>query len=105
MELSPGVLALIGTLLGGVALKLVESWLSRSRNKVDDATQLRKELKEQVDARNEEIEKVEAERDKWRGLYYDLRDEKTLLEVELRILRQQLGIPAPEPKPKPLPES
>jgi len=91
MELSPGVLALIGTLFGGVALKVTESWLGRSRAKVDDAAQIRSELRAELTAKNAEIVALEAEVDKWKGLYYDIRDLKVQVETELRIVKAQLA--------------
>lgn len=88
-NLSPGVLALIGTIIGSIGLKLLENYLGRERNKVSDATQIRSELRAQIDACNRERELAEAEADKWRGLYYDLRDDNINLRVELKLLQAQ----------------
>jgi hypothetical protein len=90
MEWSPGILALIGTIFGGVGLKLVETWLGRAKVKQDDAAQIRGELRQQLTAQREEIEQLEAAVEKWRAMYYDLRDVKMKLEIELSHALQQI---------------
>lgn len=89
MELSPAILALIGTIIGSIGLKLLENYLRRERNKVSDATQIRAELRQQIDACRREVELAEAEAEKWRGLYYDLRDEHINTKIELKLLQAQ----------------
>ena len=69
-------LALIGALLGGSGLKVIEYWLNRSKNKDDAATTFRNELRQDVTALREELRKTEQERDSWRDKYYELRDKK-----------------------------
>lgn len=91
MELSPGILALIGTIIGSIGLKLLENYLGRSRHKVDDATQIRQELRAELDKRDDEITRLEADRDKWKGLYYDLRDQNVAKDIELATLRTELA--------------
>jgi len=70
----PAWIALIATVCGGVGLKVVENWLGRSKVKIDDAAQIRDELRLQIAALREENAACEADRDKWRKEYYDLRD-------------------------------
>jgi len=74
-NISEGWLALIGALLGGSGLKIVEAWLNRSKIKEDSATELRNELRTEVRGLRDELRTVEDELDKWRGKYYELLDE------------------------------
>lgn len=74
-EISQAWLALIGAVLGGSGLKIIEYWLSRSKVKEDSATQMRVELREEIKELREELRTVEDELDKWRGKYYELMDE------------------------------
>jgi predicted nuclease with TOPRIM domain len=74
-EISASWLALIGALLGGSGLKVIEYWLNKSKVKDDSATSFRKELREEVTSLREELRKAEAELDAWRDKYYKLMDE------------------------------
>lgn len=69
-EISQAWLALIGALLGGSGLKLVEHFLNRGKTKDDSATAMRTELREDLKATREELDKAEDEADEWRGKYY-----------------------------------
>lgn len=73
--LDPTFVALIGTLFGGVGLKAVEHWLSRSRVKIDEQDKLRAELKGEITTLKAELRAAEADRDKWREEYFDFRDQ------------------------------
>lgn len=85
----PTVIALIGTIMGGVGLKVVEHWLSKNRVKTDYATDIRNELRLTITAQNAEIKDLEKQVDRWKGDYYDLRDKHMQLEVQLLMLKQQ----------------
>ena len=69
------LLALIGTIIGTIGLKFLESLLSRGKTKSDTAAEIRKELREDVQALRDEIRKVETELDIWKAKYYDLLDQ------------------------------
>lgn len=90
----PTVIALIGTLCGGVGLKFVEHFLGRSKIKIDEASKIRDELRVEITAQREEIKTLEADVEKWRKDYYDLRDEfstaKTEYTIQLDNLKRQL---------------
>lgn len=77
MELltEPAFLALIGTVFGGVGLKIVESLLNRGKTQTDVAAQIRAELRTDVQALRDEIRKVETELDMWKAKYYALLDQ------------------------------
>jgi archaellum component FlaC len=90
MALDPAWIALIGTLCGGIGLKLMEHWLGKSKLKIDEATKLRDELRIEINNQKEEIKELEKEVDRWRTEYYDLRDKYTTLNTEYLIALEKL---------------
>jgi len=74
MHLDPAWIALIGTVCGGMGLKVLESWLGRNKVKIDEATTLRNELRQEIADLRAENRELEKEVDRWRMDYYDLRD-------------------------------
>ncbi|AIW02689.1 hypothetical protein SEA_EVY_219 [Streptomyces phage Evy] len=92
-EITTAWIALIGTVLGGVGLKFVEHWLSRSKVRDDTAAQLRNELRTEIQGLKQELNNVETDLDKWRGKYYELMDNfikvKSELETAMRTLQSQ----------------
>lgn len=74
-DINQAWLALLGALLGGSGLKVVEYLLNRSKVRDDAALQMRTELRDEIKGLREELRKVEDELDKWRGKYYELMDE------------------------------
>lgn len=89
-EITTAWIALIGTMLGGVGLKFVEHWLSRSKIRDDTATQLRNELRTEIQSLKQELNNVEADLDKWRGKYYELMDNFIKVKSELESAMRQL---------------
>ncbi len=69
-NLNPAWLTLAGAILGGSGLKVIDFWLGRSKVKDDSATSLRAELREDLRATKEELDKAESESDEWRVKYY-----------------------------------
>lgn len=90
MAVDPTVVALVGTIMGGVGLKVVEHWLGKNKVKVDDATSLRAELRLEITAQREEIRQLETDVDKWRKEYYDLFLKYTQLNADLTIALQKI---------------
>ena len=74
-EINQAWLALIGALLGGSGLKVIEHWLNRTKTKDDTATDFRNELRSDIKELRIELAKTEEELDKWRVKYYALMDE------------------------------
>lgn len=70
--MDPTLIALIGTVMGGVGLKVVEHYLGKSKVRIDDATQIRNELRLEIDALRAENRQLEVEVDKWREDYYNI---------------------------------
>jgi hypothetical protein len=73
--MDPAVIALIGTVFGGAGLKAIESLLNRSKTQSDVASQIRAELRTDVQALRAELDKLEKELDAWKAKYYDLLDQ------------------------------
>lgn len=72
---NPAVLALIGTIFGGAGLKIIESFLSKGKVKSDIATEIRNELRGEVQTLREELRRVEEDLDTWKAKYYELLDQ------------------------------
>lgn len=78
MDTGP-LLALGGTLFGGVGLKTVEAILGRSKRRDDTATAIRTELRQELillrgemDKLKTEVTRLDGEIDKWRSRYFSL---------------------------------
>jgi predicted nuclease with TOPRIM domain len=86
--IDPTIIALVGTLFGGVGLQFTGHLLGRKKQKEDIATQLRGELKAEIAALRTELRQVENEVDVWKEKYYTLLDQfiqvKTQLERAMR---------------------
>ena len=94
--LDPAVIALIGTIFGGVGIKFAEHWLGRGKIKIDDATQIRNELRLEITVQREEIKQLEKDVDRWREEYYTLRDKYVALNTELTLALQSIKTEATE---------
>ena len=81
--LDPAWIALFGAIFGGAGLKITEAWLGRNKVRVDDATQIRDELRLEITSQREEIKGLETEAHRWREEYYALRDKYMTLQLEL----------------------
>lgn len=87
MALDPTVVALIGTVMGGVGLKAVEHYLGRNKFRIDDASRFRDELRLEITALKAENRQLEVDREKWRKDYYDQFAVITQLRTELQIMK------------------
>lgn len=74
-----------GTVFGGVGLKVVEHWLGRNKIKVDDAQQIRNELRLEITSQREEIRELEAEVKNWRDQYYEVLQKYMIQNTELTL--------------------
>lgn len=97
MAVDPAIIALLGTITGGVGLKVVEHWLGRNKVKLDDATQIRNELREdreglrkQIALYKDEVKGLTGEVAKWRDEYYDLREEHIRVQTELLMALEKI---------------
>lgn len=94
--LDPAWIALIGTLFGGVFLKVTEAWLGRTKSAADDAKAIREELRSQITSQKDEIKHLEDEVNEWRSKYYDLRDSYIQVKTELQLSLEQIKRDAEE---------
>lgn len=81
----PAWIALVGTIVGTLGLKVAEHFLGKGRVKIDDASNIRNELRLQIAANEKKIDDLEDEVEKWRREYYDLRDKYIQMQTELRL--------------------
>lgn len=88
--LDPAWIALIGTLCGGIGLKVLEHWLGKSKLKIDEAAKLRDELRVQLNDQKDEIKTLETELNTLRKEYYDLRDQHAELNTKYLINLEKL---------------
>lgn len=88
--MDPALLALVGTVVGTIGLRVIEHWLTRGKVKIDDAARIRDELRMEVTSQREEIKQLETDAIKWRNEYYDLRDKYIQLQTELTLALRTL---------------
>lgn len=79
LHLDPAWIALIGTIFGGLGLKLTEKWLGRHT----DAIPIRSQLWQEVKDLNERIDKLEEQILFWRGRYYEEQERNAVLRIQL----------------------
>lgn len=95
-HVDPAWIALVGTLFGGVVLKVTEHWLGSAKAQSDDAKQIREELRSQITSQKDEIKSLEDEVNEWRSKYYDLRDSYIKVQTELTIALEKIKQEAEE---------
>ena len=88
-SMEPAVIALIGTIFGGVGLKLVEMVMSRGSSRDTTAAQIRTELRGDLTGIKTELATVQAELDEWKAKYYDLKEQIIALKSELERHKQE----------------
>lgn len=65
-------MALIGVVFGGAGLKLIESIMTRDKDKADVATQFREELRTEVSGLRDELHILDDRLNKSRQMYYTI---------------------------------
>lgn len=85
-EYATPLIALVGTIFGGVGLKVTERWLGRAKERNDAAKQIRDELRTDMATYRSEILTLKAEVDKvedevvaWQEKYFEMRDKYSTL--------------------------
>lgn len=82
-----GAWALIGTLMGGVGLKVVEHWLNRSTDKLAVRRDFRDEIKDLLTR----MDTLEAEVTTWKDKYY--KGQEDILILKAMIIGAKIDIP------------
>jgi uncharacterized protein involved in exopolysaccharide biosynthesis len=77
------LIALIGTIFGGVGLKVVEAIMSRGSDKDQTAHQIRQELRGDLQGIRTEMIRVQDELDEWKAKYYALLEQLITVKSEL----------------------
>lgn len=93
------IIALVTTGLAGVGLKLTDKISNRAKEKQSAATEIRQELRLQIeDLRQEitnlkqELDTAQDELDQWKSKYYELLDDFSKAKAELNIALTQTKI-------------
>jgi hypothetical protein len=81
--MSDATLALIGALAGGSVLKIVESWLNRSKDTNDQASDYRDELRKDIECLRIELTKTRAEVEQYREKYYQVQEQLSIALIKL----------------------
>lgn len=97
IELNSAIIALIGTVFGGAGLKAIEGFLNRSRNKMEEkkseadiASNMREELRSEINTLKSELRTVEQELDTWKQKYYDLLEQFIQVKAQVDASIQQM---------------
>jgi peptidoglycan hydrolase CwlO-like protein len=80
----------IFAILGGAILKVIEKKVSGPSDAVNTNFALRKELREELDAVLERVDKLQEEVDTWREKYYEQLKLNSDLRIEIAILKERL---------------
>lgn len=73
--MDPALIALAGTLLGGVGVKIVEKIMNRGQEKTDTASELRAELRNDIARLREELKEEARDADLYKQKYWELKAE------------------------------
>lgn len=97
LDIPPAWLALVGTIIGTIGLKVVESWINNPAKKDSTPAELREELRQQIEGLKEDvlrretiIDKTEEEMLEWRDRYWKLVAEHNQMLAELQHLRAEI---------------
>lgn len=85
---NPAVISLVAAIFGGAGLKVIEYFLTKSVRKDDTATQMRKELRDEILSLREQLKRAEKELEEFREKYFNLQEEFSKLRIDLS---NQLG--------------
>src|SRR5690349_14163782 len=85
------LVALIGALIGGLGLKMVEAWLGRGKQKSDLATQIRDELRKDMLTLRTHFDNCEVEKDKWQDKYWLTVEENAQLKAAQAMINWKMG--------------
>lgn len=87
---NPGFIALMGTLFGGVGLKIIEHWLNKSKERSAEQAAVRNEYREEIEDLKAEIVRLNAAIDEWKNKYYTVREEKNRVDLDLKLTLERL---------------
>lgn len=82
-------IALISALFGGVGLKVAEYLIFTKNKKLDEASAIRLELREEVKSLRKEIKEVNDELSSWKDKYYNLLNKYNHLQQDYNELKDK----------------
>lgn len=90
-EFSSAIIAALGALIVGVFMKFISKLTDKRKDTLNEHLELRRELREELDAVKQEINTLQKELDEWREKYYHQVEVTTLLQAELAAMRLELS--------------
>ena len=90
-EFNSAIIAALGALVFGALMKFVSKLTDRRKDTLNEHLELRRELREELDAVKAEINTLQKELDEWREKYYHQVEVTTLLQAELAALRIEMS--------------
>lgn len=81
------ILAAISAIVAGLGVKLIDLFINRGSVRIDEAQQIRLELREEAKKRAEEISELKDELFTWKERYYDILHQYEEVKLELEMLR------------------
>jgi uncharacterized coiled-coil DUF342 family protein len=90
-EFNSAIIAALGALVVGVLMKFVSKLTDKRKDTLNEHLELRRELREELDAVKEEISTLQKELDEWREKYYHQLEVTTVLQAEIAALRLELS--------------
>ena len=90
-EFNSAVIAALGAFVFGVAMKVISKITDKRKDALTEHLELRRELREELDAVKEEISILQKELNDWREKYYHQVEVTTMLQAELVALRIELS--------------
>ncbi|TNM61525.1 hypothetical protein FHN55_16985 [Streptomyces sp. NP160] len=86
MRVEPAVLAVLGTVFGGVGLKIIEHWLGKKKAKTDLASELRDELREDMKDLRQQLKEERERSELWEERYWELKTGQLLINEKVRTI-------------------
>lgn len=77
--------------IGAVATKAIDWAFGARKNRLDDAAEIRRELREEVVRLNLQISALHQELDRWREKYFVLMETHSALKAETAMLRAEVA--------------
>jgi len=90
-EFNSAIIAALGALVFGALMKFVSKLTDKRKDTLNEHLELRRELREELDAVKAEINTLQKELDEWREKYYHQVEVTTLLQAELAALRIEMS--------------
>lgn len=90
-EFNSAIIAALGALVFGALMKFVSKLTDKRKDTLNEHLELRRELREELDAVKHEINILQKELDEWREKYYHQVEVTTLLQAELAALRIEMS--------------